>query len=135
MSGTSLDGIDAALVDLIPKGDGYHVSLERFATVPFEERLRERLGAALPPEIGSSAAVAQLHADLGTAFVAAAVAVARGTPVDFVATHGLTLYHDGPRATSLQIGRPYDLRDALQATVIWDFRSADCALGGSDAPL
>lgn len=135
MSGTSLDGIDAAVVELVPKGESYRVALERFVTMPFEPRLRERLRAALPPEIGSTAAVAQLHADLGATFVAAAVAVARGTAVDFIATHGLTIYHDGLRATSLQIGRPYELRDALGATVVWDFRSADCALGGSGAPL
>ncbi|MBV8601683.1 MAG: anhydro-N-acetylmuramic acid kinase, partial [Candidatus Eremiobacteraeota bacterium] len=55
--------------------------------------------------------------------------------IDFVASHGLTIYHDGPRATTLQIGRPYDTRDALRATVVWDFRSADCALGGEGAPL
>ncbi len=60
MSGTSLDGIDAALVDLIPRGEGYAVKVERFVTEPFEPRLRERLEAALPPERGSTAAVAQL---------------------------------------------------------------------------
>jgi anhydro-N-acetylmuramic acid kinase len=135
MSGTSLDGIDAALVDIVPRGDGYQVKLERFVSQPFESRIRERLEAALPPERGSTAAVAQLHADLGAAFVAAAEALVESDRVDFVATHGLTVYHDGPRSTTLQIGRPYELRDRLRATVVWDFRSADCALGGSGAPL
>jgi anhydro-N-acetylmuramic acid kinase len=79
--------------------------------------------------------VAQLHADLGAAFVATATALAEGERIDFVATHGLTVYHDGPRSTTLQIGRPYELRDRFRATVVWDFRSADCALGGSGAPL
>jgi anhydro-N-acetylmuramic acid kinase len=135
MSGTSLDGIDAALVWLAPTPTGYRVRLERFATLPFDESLRRRLEAGLPPNAGSGAAVAQLHADLGAAFAGAARGVAAGTPVDFAATHGLTLYHDGTRATTLQIGRPYDVRDALSATVVWDFRSADCALGGEGAPL
>ncbi|MGA3037171.1 MAG: anhydro-N-acetylmuramic acid kinase [Vulcanimicrobiaceae bacterium] len=135
MSGTSLDGIDAALVDLIPRGDGYAVTVVRFDSQPFESRLRERLEAALPPERGSTAAVAQLHADLAAAFTATAIATVEDEHVDFVATHGLTIYHDGPRSTTLQIGRPYELRDALRASVIWDFRSADCALGGSGAPL
>ncbi len=135
MSGTSLDGVDAALVDLIPRGDGYAVKLQRFVTQPFDPRLRERLEAALPPERGSTAAVAQLHADLAAAFAATAMATLEGERVDFAATHGLTLYHDGPRSITLQIGRPYELRDALQASVVWDFRSADCALEGSGAPL
>lgn len=135
MSGTSLDGIDAALVDLVPRSDGYHVKLQRFVSQPFDSRIRERLEAALPPERGSTAAVAQLHADLGAAFVATATAAVEGEHLDFIATHGLTVYHDGPRSTTLQIGRPYELRDQLRATVVWDFRSADCALGGSGAPL
>jgi anhydro-N-acetylmuramic acid kinase len=135
MSGTSLDGIDAALVDVVPSGERYTVRLRRFVSLPFEERLRERLEGVLPPAVGSTAAVAQLHADLASAFLAAARAAAGDAPVDFAATHGLTVYHDGSRATTLQIGRPYELRDALRATVVWDFRSADCALGGQGAPL
>jgi len=135
MSGTSLDGVDAALVDLIPRGDAYAVKVQRFVTQPFDARLRERLEAALPPERGSTAAVAQLHADLAAAFTATARAAVEDDRVDFAATHGLTLYHDGSRSTTLQIGRPYELRDVLRASVVWDFRSADCALGGSGAPL
>ena len=135
MSGTSLDGIDAALVELAPRGDGYALALRRFATAPFERSLRMRLVEALPPRAGNGALTAELHADLGVAFAQAALRVTQGEQVDYVATHGLTLYHDGPRATTLQIGRPYDLREALRATVVWDFRSADCALGGAGAPL
>lgn len=135
MSGTSLDGIDAALVQLAPKGNGYDLEIERFSTVPFEDRLRRRLEALLPPHIGAVAAAAQLHADLGAAFAQIGCEIAADSRLDYVATHGLTIYHDGPGAVTLQIGRPYDLRDALHATVTWDFRSADCALGGQGAPL
>ena len=140
MSGTSLDGVDAALVELCPRGESYAFELKRFVTIPFEDGLRRRLEAVLPPHPGSVAATAGLHADLGAAFARAALAaVGPGEEavrtIDYVASHGLTLYHDGPRATTLQIGRPYELRDALHATVVWDFRSADCALGGEGAPL
>lgn len=134
-SGTSLDGIDAALVELIPRAAGYAVALKRFATTPFEPSLRSRLLEALPPQPGSVASTARLHADLGAAFASAALGVAAGEQVDFVASHGLTLYHDGPGRTTLQIARPYELRDALRTSVVWDFRSADCALGGEGAPL
>jgi len=135
MSGTSLDGIDAALVRIVPKAAGYDVALERFVTLPFEEGLRARLQAALPPNKGSAEDVARLNAELGAAFANAARAASSGERVDFAASHGLTLFHDGSNATTLQIGRPYDVRDALQATVVWDFRSADCAVGGEGAPL
>ncbi|MBV8151004.1 MAG: anhydro-N-acetylmuramic acid kinase, partial [Candidatus Eremiobacteraeota bacterium] len=135
MSGTSLDGVDAALVDVRPTASGYAVGLIAATTVPFDDDLRSRLTAALPPHAASAAATAKLHADLGVAFAAAAQHVARPGDVDFVASHGLTLYHDGEHAITLQIGRPYEVRDALAATVVWDFRSADCAQGGQGAPL
>jgi len=136
MSGTSLDGIDAALVDLQPRGaDGYAVELIRFETVPFAPELRARIDAALPPHEPSPAAVATLERELGAAFAAAALRVRGDERVDFVATHGLTLYHRGEARETCQIGDPYRLRDALEATVVFDFRRADCAAGGHGAPL
>jgi anhydro-N-acetylmuramic acid kinase len=47
----------------------------------------------------------------------------------------LTIYHDGANSRTLQLGDPYALRDALEATVVFDFRRADCAAGGQGAPL
>ncbi|GAC1303769.1 MAG: anhydro-N-acetylmuramic acid kinase [Vulcanimicrobiaceae bacterium] len=135
MSGTSLDGIDAALVDLHPRGEGYAVASLRFETIPFSTEMRARLLAALPPHGPPPAIVAALERDLGAAFADAARRVRGDGPVDFVATHGLTLYHRGEAGRTLQIGDPYLLRDALEATVVFDFRRADCAAGGHGAPL
>jgi anhydro-N-acetylmuramic acid kinase len=135
MSGTSLDGIDAALVDLRPRGAGYAVRLERATTVPFEPALRAALFAAVAPRDPSPAQVAALDRELGIAFASAARAVAGSEPVDFVASHGLTLFHRGEAHETLQIGAPYALRDALDASVVFDFRRADCAAGGHGAPL
>jgi anhydro-N-acetylmuramic acid kinase len=135
MSGTSLDGIDAALVELRPRDEGYALELVRFATFPFEEELYERLRAALPPATPGPAEIVALDRELGARFALAALAVAAGERVDFAASHGLTLYHRGARAETMQIGSPYPLRDALEASVVFDFRRADCALGGNGAPL
>jgi anhydro-N-acetylmuramic acid kinase len=135
MSGTSLDGIDAALVEIVPHGGGYALGLENFVTVPFEAELHARLRAALPPNAPAPAAVAALDRDLGVFFAEAALAAARGTAVDFVASHGLTLYHDGAARVTAQIGDPYAIRDRLEASVVFDFRRADCARGGNGAPL
>src|SRR5437764_1358490 len=101
MSGTSLDGIDAALVELHPRRESYAVELRRFTTLPFADGLRARLTQALPPHAGSVAQTAALHAELGAAFAAAAESIAGGEPVDYVATHGLTLYHAGERGVTL----------------------------------
>ena len=135
MSGTSLDGVDAALVDIRPTGAGYAVELRAFESVPFAAELRAKLDAALPPHEPSPARVATLERELGAAFADAALRVAGAARVDFVATHGLTLYHRGEARETLQIGDPYVLRDALGASVVFDFRRADCAVGGNGAPL
>jgi anhydro-N-acetylmuramic acid kinase len=135
MSGTSLDGIDAALVDVRPRGAGFAVRLERFMTVPFEREVRERLLSALPPNEPSPRILTSLDAELGRRFARAALTVAAGETVDFVASHGLTAYHAGDARRTLQIGDPYVIRDALGASVVYDFRRADCAAGGNGAPL
>lgn len=135
MSGTSLDGIDAALVNLRPHAGGYDVKLERFTTVPFGAPMQARLLTALPPNEPSPRDLVALDADLGDLFAAAARAVAGEEAIDYIASHGLTAYHDGPRRTTMQIGDPYRLRDALAASVVFDFRRADCAAGGEGAPL
>ncbi len=135
MSGTSLDGIDAALVELTPRADGYAIELLRFQTLPFERELAEALRAALPPQRGSTEDVARLHHRLGEAFAHAASEVLRGDRVDFIASHGQTIFHDGERSVTLQIGDAFVIREALRACVCYDFRSADCAAGGAGAPL
>jgi len=138
MSGTSLDGIDVALVDIVPRASGYALDLVYFRCVPFDEVFRKRLRAALPPNEATPSEVAALDVNLGERFAAAAAALVREAPdgcVDYVATHGLTLFHCGEASQTLQIGDPYRLRDALEATVTFDFRRADCALGGNGAPL
>lgn len=135
MSGTSLDGIDAALVEIVPQGDRYSLELLRFDTVPFGAELRRALVAALPPNEGSVSLVAALHRALGEAFAAAAVAVAGGERIGYVASHGQTVWHDGERHVTLQLGDAFVVREAVKATVCYDFRSADCAAGGHGAPL
>jgi anhydro-N-acetylmuramic acid kinase len=135
MSGTSLDGIDAALVRIRPRGNSYDVRLLNFETVPFEPALLHQLHAALPPNTGSVEAVADLHHELGIAFARAAKLVQSDMPVDYVASHGQTLWHDGDRHITLQLGNPFALREAMEATVCYDFRTADCTVGGHGAPL
>jgi anhydro-N-acetylmuramic acid kinase len=134
ISGTSLDGIDAALVELVPRANGYAVELVRFATVPYPSALHAQLRAALPPQTVDVATLASLHRETGIAFAQAAASVAQGR-IDFVASHGQTIWHDGDRRLTMQIGDPYVLRDRIGASVCFDFRTADCVAGGHGAPL
>lgn len=135
MSGTSLDGVGAALVKVLPRGRGYAVELLGFETRPFEEELLDALRSALPPNDGSIAVVAALHHALGRAYAEAARAIAAGGSLGFVASHGQTVWHDGRRHVTLQLGDAFAIREAVGATVCYDFRSADCAAGGHGAPL
>jgi anhydro-N-acetylmuramic acid kinase len=135
MSGTSLDGVDAVLVRIRPQRRTYAVDLLNFVTHPFDDALLEQLHGALPPNSGSLEAVAQLHHDLGAAFANAAELALADTPIDYLASHGQTMWHDGDRHITLQLGDPFVIREQLQATVCYDFRSADCAAGGHGAPL
>jgi anhydro-N-acetylmuramic acid kinase len=135
MSGTSLDGIDAALVEIVPQSDRYALELLRFQTLPFGTELRRALVAALPPNEGSVSLVAALHRALGEAFAVAAAAIAGNSRIAYVASHGQTVWHDGQRHVTLQLGDPFVIRETVGATVCYDFRSADCAAGGQGAPL
>ncbi len=135
MSGTSLDGIDAALVKMSPRGVTYGVELLKFLTVPFDEELHAALRAALPPNTATVPDLARLHRSVGSALARAARQVAGALRVDYVASHGQTIWHDGEAQITLQIGDPFVIREALNATVCFDFRSADCAVGGHGAPL
>jgi anhydro-N-acetylmuramic acid kinase len=135
MSGTSLDGIDAALVEIRPRGEGYAMRLVRFETHAFARDLRDALLALLPPNAGSVEQVARLHRRLGQAFGGAARAIAGNDRVGFVASHGQTVWHDGANSVTLQVGDAFVIREAVGATVCYDFRSADTAAGGHGAPL
>lgn len=126
MSGTSLDGVDAALVHT----DGQRILAfgdHRYRAYGEDERAI--LGAALGRWPGDDIAAAE---DVVLRAHAQALA---GLGGDLVGFHGQTLAHDpGGRGTH-QIGDGAALAHALEVPVVWDFRSADVRLGGQGAPL
>ncbi|MFA7495127.1 MAG: anhydro-N-acetylmuramic acid kinase [Acidithiobacillus sp.] len=133
MSGTSADGVDAALLDFdIPERGGYQGLLSR----PYARDLREMVLAANGPL--SVERMAQLDRDLGVCYAQLAQeAIAQFGPVDYIALHGQTIRHQ-PHATpgfTLQIGSAADVLIATGITVVHDFRRADVAAGGEGAPL
>jgi anhydro-N-acetylmuramic acid kinase len=131
LSGTSLDGIDVAVVDVGPTTR----EVLTFATLPFDADLRARIVAAFPPAQLDARTFGALHADIGDAFGAAVARVAAGYRIALVGSHGVTLAHDGGACRTLQIGDAFRIRERTHATVAFDFRAADCAAGGHGAPL
>ena len=137
-SGTSADGIDAAVVDARLTGSSVELELVRFSTFPWSEPLRRRILAASTDAATTVAEVTRLHALLGQQFGAAAMSAAAGSTVDLVVSHGQTVYHwveDGTARGTLQLGEPAWIAEAAQAPVLANIRSADIAAGGHGAPL
>jgi anhydro-N-acetylmuramic acid kinase len=135
MSGTSLDGIDAALIET----DGERVFATGDAlTVAYAPALRERLrgllgGAPRDAVAPVEAALTEAHAEA----VEALLARARLTPtaIDLVGFHGHTIDHRPAERRTWQIGDGAALSRRLGMMVVGDFRSADVAAGGEGAPL
>jgi anhydro-N-acetylmuramic acid kinase len=138
LSGTSADGIDAALVRPAP---GARPELLAFRTAPFPAPLGARVRAALDGAPLDARGVALLDRDLGRAFGAAARALAdeRGLALDLVGSHGQTVWHhDGVEPSgpaTLQLGDGDEVAASAGATTVSDFRRADVAAGGCGAPL
>lgn len=135
MSGTSLDGVDAALVRF--SGDRPAAELVAFRTVPYEPAFRVRLLELI--DHGRTRDAALLHAELGARFadaVAALLTQAGLTAGDvaFVASHGQTVWHE-PGLATLQLGDPAVIAERVGLTVVSDFRARDVAAGGQGAPL
>lgn len=135
MSGTSLDGVDAALVKFLPEP-----ALEGTQFIPFPEDLRQDLLAMHSPgsdELHKAAMLSQrlarLYADatrrlLESAGVAPASIVAMGC-------HGQTVRHRPELGYTLQLNNPALLAEISGIAVVSDFRSRDVAAGGQGAPL
>jgi len=127
MSGTSLDGVDAAMLET----DGERIfGFGEVAYRAYSDGERATLKAALGQWTGAAVEAAAYvvdtaHLDLLSGFEG----------VDLVGFHGQTLAHDPRGRGTLQVGDGAALAGALGLPVVWDFRSDDVAMGGEGAPL
>jgi anhydro-N-acetylmuramic acid kinase len=140
MSGTSMDGIDAAVADLELDGDTLRLAPLGHETTPYSEGLSAALRAALPPNTTSMETVCRLDTAVGQEFAAAAARAVQQHPgAALVVAHGQTVFHwvqdTGRVAGTLQIGRPAWIAERTGLPVVSDLRSADVAAGGQGAPL
>ena len=135
MSGTSCDGISAALVRF--HGRALRVIAER--TRPYPDRLAQRLRRG--PDL-TVRELSSLNMELGEHLARAALRLLRSAAVPprritVVGSHGHTIYHgpDDPVRSTLQIGEPAIIAQRTGIPVVADFRPRDIAAGGEGAPL
>lgn len=145
MAGTSLDGVDAALVRIAGSFEHPNVKLLKFLTVPYPADLHHRLLHIASGGTAKAAEISELNFSVGDAFARAALRVCRRAGVKpkrlaVIGSHGQTIFHQGSaagnaRASTLQIGEPALIAHLAGAPVVADFRTADLAVGGEGAPL
>jgi len=137
MSGTSMDGIDVAIIDT----DGTAVHQRgAFATYPYVPALREKLASIVGRKPDNSAEIAAVVRDITDAHAEAvesfcARAGINLADVDVVGFHGQTVFHDPAAGITCQLGDGARLAARLGVCVVNDFRSADVAAGGEGAPM
>jgi anhydro-N-acetylmuramic acid kinase len=130
MSGTSLDGIDVAIVDI----KGKRIETVAHSTTPYPESTRRRI-----LNVASPAGISELNFELGELYAKAVIQTCKraGIPLEsleLVGSHGQTIYHAGGVST-LQIGDASVIAERLSVPVVSDFRTRDIAAGGQGAPL
>lgn len=140
MSGTSMDGVDAVVVDIGGPPDAPTIRQVAFRTVPYPDELRREVRAVASGDVRSADGLSRLDHAVGEAFAAAgrAVLVEAGLgpgAVDLVASHGQTIFHSPERRETWQIGEPSRIAAVIKAPVVSDFRRGDQAAGGQGAPL
>ena len=137
MSGTSLDGIAAAVARFVPGVDHVTAELLAFRSIPYTPAQRDRLLRAL--EGANPAEYCRLNFDLGAWLADAAAAVLADAGVSreevrAIASHGQTVWHE-PGHSTWQFGEPAVIAERTGIGVVSDFRVRDIAAGGQGAPL
>jgi anhydro-N-acetylmuramic acid kinase len=137
MSGTSLDGIDVALVDI----SGKKVKTVACHSVPYPQPVRTRILAVSDANCFTGP-ISRLNFELGELYANAVTETCRRhkiplESIELIGSHGQTIYHQvqGDSPSTLQIGESSVIAERLGIPVVSDFRTRDIAAGGQGAPL
>ena len=145
MSGTALDGIDAALVKISGFGMDTKVELIEFVNEEIPEEIKEEIRDCFSIDKSNVELICSLNFKLGYLFAEATKSVCKKAnfpleKLDFIGSHGQTAFHI-PKAygkyarSTLQIGEPAVITYETNVTVVSNFRTMDMAAGGEGAPL
>lgn len=146
-SGTSADGVDAAICRVIGRGLRMRVEYLGMVSRRYPAAVRARILAVMAPTATRTEEIGALQRDIGLIFLRTGRAALRQLGlkrVDFIGAHGQTVAHFPPQRRagrkdttgwSLQLGDPTVIATGLNAPVVANFRQADLAVGGQGAPL
>jgi len=153
ISGTSVDGIDAALVNITGRTEDIQVELLAANTYPYPTELQAQILAACKGEAFSIPQLAALDDAIALCFAQAAQNIQAGhPPAELIGSHGQTVFHRPPALSSrdvacnvsttqyslgysLQLGRGAAIAQLTNTPTVSNFRAADIAVGGHGAPL
>ena len=144
ISGTSADGVDAALINISGTTTDLDVHFLAGQTFPYPADLRSQVLAVCGGEPLPMETLAQLDDAIASTFADAAIAIqAEHLPAELIGSHGQTVYHRPPSLSdsvsplgySLQLGRGAHIAAQTRLPTISNFRLADIAMGGHGAPL
>lgn len=140
MSGTSVDGIDAALVEISGTTIDLRVELLAGATYPYPDEIRSQILAVCGGSKLSMSEFASLDDEIARCFAQAAISIqVNQSPATLIGSHGQTVFHRPTTSEtmgySLQLGRGELIAAIAKITTIDNFRAADIAAGGQGAPL
>jgi anhydro-N-acetylmuramic acid kinase len=137
MSGTSLDGIDVAIVDIHNRA----IETVAHASFPYTPALRSAILAVSNAQCATRD-ISRLNFELGGRYAKAVAETCRRhrislKSIQLIGCHGQTVYHEGSgaRPNTLQIGEASVIAEQLGVPVVSDFRTRDIAAGGQGAPL
>lgn len=147
MSGTSLDGMDIAIVDLQKRKENIDLELRYFQTVPYEKEIKKKLEKIVVPS-AASPEISSMNMLLGEVFAEGILHAIEDSGIQIsdiklISSHGQTIFHDSVlrkdvsshRPNTLQIGDISVIAERTGITTIGDFRTRDMAVGGQGAPL
>lgn len=140
MSGTSLDGVDAALVEITVHNQDLEVDLKAFTTLEYTKEIRDSILALCSPTTSDVKQICEMNIRLGQIMAQAVKQVIEQSEynmgdIDFVSSHGQTIYHEPEKAATLQIGELAVIATHTGKITVGDFRPSDMAVGGQGAPL
>jgi len=134
MSGTSLDGLDICAVDFEKVDSKWKYEIQATETIKYSEKLKIKFNKLT---LFSSLELLKFNIELGELFgkLTKQFIVSNNLKVDFIASHGHTVFHQPENGFTLQIGSGQEIANITKVPVVFDFRSKDVSLGGQGAPL